>query len=273
MGGLLLSMLWYGSAAAILLSLAALVRPVRGRFLRGLCAPIATRLGTRWRAAVLFASALSLLIVLAVIPPPMTSIGQAASHLDEIAPAYHYTERHALQVDAPPERVYAAVKAVTADEIRLFRTFTAIRRFGRSGPESILDPSNDRPILDVATSSGFVLLADDPPRELVVGTVVVAPPNKRLRVLTPAVFRSLDAAGFVKATMNFRIEPAAGGSRLTTETRVTGTDGTGIRRFTPYWRTILPGSWILRVTWLQAIARRAARDAGDRPPRSASGTM
>jgi hypothetical protein len=61
----------------------------------------------------------------------------------------------------------------------------------------------------------------------------------------------------VRAFMNFRVEPEGGGSRLTTETRVVGIDAAAIRGFTPYWRTILPGSWILRVTWLQAIARRA----------------
>jgi hypothetical protein len=57
--------------------------------------------------------------------------------------------------------------------------------------------------------------------------------------------------------MNFRVQPEGAGSRLTTETRVIGTDAAAIRPFTPYWRTILPGSWILRVTWLKAIADRA----------------
>ncbi len=75
--------------------------------------------------------------------------------------------------------------------------------------------------------------------------------------MTPDLYRSLSAPGFVKATMNFRIEPDGSGSRVTTETRVHGTDTNAILRFTPYWRTILPGSWILRVTWLDAIRRRA----------------
>jgi hypothetical protein len=228
-------------------------------------------LGSRARAAMTLAAAVILMILLAVVPPPITSVGSPVSHLDEIVPVYHYAERHELQVNAPPERVYAAIRSVSASEIRFFHTFTAVRRFGRSGPESILNPSTVKPILDVATGTGFVLLADDPPREIVVGTVVVAPRNVLRRPLTPAEFRALDRVGYVKATMNFRVEPVGSESRLTTETRVTGTDPSGIRRFTPYWRTILPGSWILRVTWLQAIARRAESERGDRPP--ASGTM
>ena len=88
----------------------------------------------------------------------------------------------------------------------------------------------------MATRSGSTLRADEPPRELVVSATV---------------------ARNVTAAMNFRVEPEGTGSRLTTETRVSGADSAAIRPFTPYWRTILPGSWILRVTWLQAIARRA----------------
>jgi hypothetical protein len=128
------------------------------------------------------------------------------------------------------------MKQTTASEIALFETFTWIRRFGQPLPDTILNAPANTPILDVATRGGFALCVDDRPRELVV-TARVAPR--------------------VTAAMNFRIEADGGGSRLRTETRVVGEDAAAIRPFTPYWRTILPGSWILRVTWLNAIARRA----------------
>ena len=71
-------------------------------------------------------------------------------------------------------------------------------------------------------------------------------------------FTELAEPGIVKATMNFFVEgERAERTRLTTETRVFATDEAAARRFTPYWRTIFPGSWVLRVTWLQAIERRA----------------
>jgi hypothetical protein len=44
-----------------------------------------------------------------------------------------------------------------------------------------------------------------------------------------------------------------------TETRVFATDAVALRRFTPYWRIIFPGSAILRVTWLRAVKHRAER--------------
>ena len=54
----------------------------------------------------------------------------------------------------------------------------------------------------MATRSGFVRLVDDSPRELVIGTVVMAPPGTR-GVLTPQVFQRDLPPGFALATMNF----------------------------------------------------------------------
>src|SRR5829696_711405 len=118
-------------------------------------------------------------------------------------PEFHFREQHAIIVAAPPDRVYAAVKAVSADEIALFNLFTSIRRFGRAGPESILNAPGRQPILDVATRTGFVLLLDREPADLVIGAVVVAPPGRRgpARTLTVNDFVALTQPGFGKATL------------------------------------------------------------------------
>jgi len=58
--------------------------------------------------------------------------------------------------------------------------------------------------------------------------------------------------------MNFLVEDAGPGAMLvTTETRIYATDASARRRFAVYWRTIYPGSSLLRHTWLRAIKRRA----------------
>jgi hypothetical protein len=58
--------------------------------------------------------------------------------------------------------------------------------------------------------------------------------------------------------MNFLVEDAGPGATLvTTETRIYATDASARRRFAVYWRTIYPGSSLLRYTWLRAIKRRA----------------
>jgi len=157
--------------------------------------------------------------------------------------------------------VFAAVHAVPADEIFLFRTLTAIRRFGRPGPEGILNAPEKQPLLEVATKTTFIQLTDDAPREVVVGTVVAAPRSRRRSGrLTPEVFRKTLPAGAALAAMNFLVTAdARGGSDISTENRVYANSPSVTRQFAVYWRLIHPGSDIIRRMWLRAIKRRAER--------------
>ena len=179
------------------------------------------------------------------------------ARLDEFAPEHQFHEVHGVRVRAPRSRVYRAIQEVTAREIALFRALTWIRRLGRKGPQSILDPPPDEPVLSVATRTGFLLLADDLEAEIVVGAIVLAPPGTK-RPRTAEQFKQVADPGFAKATMSFRIEDAGDGSCfLSTETRVHATDAPARRRFGRYWTLIRPASGFLRRMWLRAIQRRA----------------
>ena len=182
------------------------------------------------------------------------------NRLAEFAPAYQFNEVHRIRIRAPRSRIYRSIKEVTAGEITLFRALTWIRRFGRAGPESILNPPSHEPLLRVATRTGFLLLADDPEREIAVGIVVIAPSGLK-RPGTPEQFRELEASGVAKAVMNFSIEDAVGDAWLvSTETRVHATDASARRKFARYWAFIRPGSGFIRRMWLRAIKRRAEAD-------------
>jgi hypothetical protein len=138
---------------------------------------------------------------------------------------------------------------------------TWIRRFGSPGTESILNAPPNEPILSVALRTSFMKLAEERDREIVLGTLVAAPPgwrpNKEKKP-TPEDFKALHAPGFALAAMNFRVEDAGKGETLlTTETRVYATDASVRRKFAAYWRTIYPGSALIRVMWLRAIRHRA----------------
>jgi hypothetical protein len=149
------------------------------------------------------------------------------------------------------------MRSVTSADIRFFRTLTTIRRLGRSGPEHILNAPATRPILDVALRTTFVLLAHDPPRELVIGTVVIKPPAAP-EIRSRDAFLASAMPGFARAAMNFHLQRVNDrNTRLTTETRVHATDARSKRRFVVYWRLIYPGSALIRREWLRAIARRA----------------
>lgn len=182
----------------------------------------------------------------------------AAARLDEFVPVWQFGEFHSRRVDAPPALVYEAMMRVRADEIFLFRTLTWIRRGGRRLPESILDAGEGAPLIDVALRGGFVLLADEPPREFVMGTVVRRPAGAR-DILGPGLFTNTPA-GYAVAAMNFVVMPVGpNASVITTETRVYASDARARRRFALYWRLIYPGSALIRRMWLRAIAKRATR--------------
>ncbi|HEX4575290.1 MAG TPA: hypothetical protein VH158_09175 [Gemmatimonadales bacterium] len=183
------------------------------------------------------------------------------TRLDEFAPVWQFREVHTIAVGAPPAATYPAIKMVTASEIRFFRVLTWVRRLGRRGPPSTLNAPADLPLLGVATGSGFLLLADEPNREVVVGIVLIAPRAAR-RSVTPVEFRAVNGRGYAKAAMNFWIEPV-GRARcvVTTETRVWAADAPTRWRFRLYWWVIRPGSGLIRRMWLRAIRQRAERVA------------
>jgi hypothetical protein len=187
---------------------------------------------TRRKGAWLFATGIASALIAVLLPATEERAKGVHAHIDEIMPRWQFEEHHEIQIDAPPERIWTAIHDVTPREIRLYQTLTTIRRFGRSSGENILNAPDTKPILEVATHSGFRVLVDDPPRELVIGAHV---------------------APQALATMNFRLD----GTHLTTETRVFAQTDEARRSFAIYWRLIRPGSGIIRRSWLEAIKRRA----------------
>ena len=190
------------------------------------------------------------------LPTSESRVERVETRLDEFVPVWQFSERHTIEIDASPDRVFDAIKRVRADEISLFRTLTWIRRGGRPRPRTILDPGSREGIIDVALKGGFVKLADDSARELVIGTVVGAPHGARGE-LSAATFKKPLPPGYALAVMNFLVKPVGPRSVVTTETRVYANSLEERRKFARYWRIIYPGSALIRRMWLRAIQKRA----------------
>lgn len=214
---------------------------------------------TRWQAASLVAAGLVIVAAGWALPAKEVRVDPPRTQLDQFVPVYQFQEFHTIRVSASKEKVYAAIKSVSADDISFFRTLTWIRRLGRSGSEGILNAPAHESILDVATRTSFLLLAEEPNHEIVLGTAVVVPRGWRpSRRPTPEDFKAVHEPGFALAVMNFLVEDAGpGASIVTTETRIYATDAAARRRFAAYWRTIYPGSALIRRMWLRAIKDRA----------------
>ena len=247
-GGMVDSYLVYLGLTLFFAGILSLLRPLRFIYIR-----------TRRLALMVAGFGFLLSLSVLLLPYRNQEAASPVTKLDEWMPRWQVGERHVLKIAAPPARVFAAIHDVTAAEILLFRTLTAIRRCGGTGPESILNAPEQKPLLDVATQTTFILLDDVAPRELVIGTIIAAP--RRVREaggLKPDLFRGTLPPGVVLATMNFLVtQDEDGGSTVATETRVCANSPAAVRRFGIYWRLIHPGSDIIRRTWLQAIARRA----------------
>ena len=130
---------------------------------------------TRRQAALVLALGFMVSVMGGSLPARETRVATPRTQLDQFAPVYQFSEFHSIRIAAPKEQVYRALKLVTADEIALFRTLTWLRRFGRPGRESIFNPSPHVPVLDVAARTSFLVLAEEPDREIVLGTLVAAP--------------------------------------------------------------------------------------------------
>jgi hypothetical protein len=194
-----------------------------------------------------------------VSAPPLV----AARRIDAFLPRYHFSEIHDIRVRASRRQTWEAIQRVTAREIRFFTTLMAIRSLpallaGRVRPDGALA----RPILEVAMRSGFVLLAETPPDELVVGTIgqFWRPTGPRLPLAGPDEFLAFDTPGYARCAMDFRLEEhAPGETRVITETRIFTPEAGVRRRFGAYWLIVHPGSAFIRRMWLAAIRRRAER--------------
>jgi hypothetical protein len=190
----------------------------------------------RRRAALPIAAGLAMTAAGLLLPARESRVERVESKLDEVMPVWEFNEVHTMHIDAPPAVVFDAVRNVRASEIALLDTLMWIRRGGRRYPARVAEARKREPMLDVATRMGFEWLANDPPREVVIGTRVVGP-----------------AYGAV----NFVVTAEGSGSRVTTETRVHAEDASARRRFAAYWSIIYPGSALIRVMWLRAVRERA----------------
>src|SRR5262249_42923660 len=100
-------------------------------------------------------------------------------------------------------------------------------------------------------------------RELVGGGILRLSSGARPKVTDSQSFLVFVEPGCAKVTLNFCVEDAGEGwSRVTTQTRILGTDRSGRRRIGAYWRGLLPRGGPIPRGLLRAIKRRAEQHWG-----------
>jgi hypothetical protein len=169
--------------------------------------------------------------------------------LDDFLPAYEFSERHSLAIEAPPERIDEALRTVSIADIPVARALWWLRRLGRPyGDASKPFVGGELPgiPLDDVEGEGVVLGLTGQFWRLRGG-------HDPERPTTAEGFLAYARPDACKAVIDFRI----GHNRLSTETRVHVADAVARRKFRRYWLVIRPFSGLIRILLLRAARRRA----------------
>lgn len=180
--------------------------------------------------------------------------------VDRYMEVFDVRSRHEIEVHAPAGVTYRAARDLDIGRSIPVMVLFAIRTLphlltGKTRPSRSIT-------LQAFLDAGFVMLEEDPPRELVMGSVgKFWRPDGGMVRLPADDFRSFDTPGFAKGILTFtvtQVGPAR--SLLATETRVACTDEAARRKFLLYWRAIGPFSALIRRLMLNEVKRTAERD-------------
>lgn len=181
--------------------------------------------------------------------------------LDRFIPTYDVVERHHIEVDAP-----AALTLETARRLDL--SGSPIIRAIFKGRELIMGAEagprrEPRGMLEDLLSFGWVVLAEVPGREIVLGAVTKPwEANPVFRSVPPEEFARFDEPAYVKIAFTLRADPTGPSTSVfRTETRALATDTFARERFRLYWSFLSPGIWLIRQMMLRPVRREAARRA------------
>jgi hypothetical protein len=177
--------------------------------------------------------------------------------IDRFLPAPEVSSRHETEVRATRARTWAAARSLDVGGSPVVRALFALRSlpgiFSRQGPERRALGTG----MDGLLRNGFVILAEAPGDEIVLGLVgrFWTPAGGIVRI-DPADFAGFDRPGYAVAAWNFTLR-GDGPVRLATETRVRCTDDAARRRFRAYWTLVGPFSGLIRKEMLRTLRRTA----------------
>jgi hypothetical protein len=168
--------------------------------------------------------------------------------IDDFLPTFDVNERHSVQVNAPVENVYLAVRHLDLSHAGISRVLFRLRGIRASASSN----------LDDFLRMGFILLGEKPNEELLLGLVGrFWTPSGGLRKMDADAFRRFDERGFARAVWNFSLTDHHGSIALQTETRVLCTDEESRRQFRRYWRIVGVFSGLIRKDILRSIKKKA----------------
>jgi hypothetical protein len=184
--------------------------------------------------------------------------------IDEWMPVYDEVTRHWIELDAPPQSVWRALRETDFTSHPVTRLLLGLRVLPsllvspRTTIERVRSARASRAVgLDAVLRTEFVLLEERAPKEIVIGvTGRFWSPVGNLSPSDPATFRDPVPEGFARATWAFELSSQGKRTTLATETRIVCGGARARRRFRLYWLIVRPFSGLIRTLILGRIRRQ-----------------
>jgi hypothetical protein len=193
--------------------------------------------------------------------PQPAAPDEADALLDRFMPEYEVVERHHMRVEAPADITLASAIDADLQSSPIVQAIFKGRQRLLRGQAAPARPA--RGIVAETTALGWVVLAEEPGREIVLGAVTRPwEADVVFRGVPPEEFLGWREPDHVKIVWNLRADPLGPrASTFRTETRVTTTDADARRKFRWYWARFSPGIRLIRRSMLGGIRCDAARRA------------
>ena len=179
--------------------------------------------------------------------------------LDMFMPVYDIAERHHVKVAAPADVTFGALMDMDLEDSALIRAiFTGRELLMGAEPDSTL---KGRSLVETTKALGWVVLAEVPGHEIVMGAVTRPwEPNVVFRGIPAEHFAAFDEPDYVKIVWTLRadgLSPMRSIAR--TETRAVATNAAARRKFRWYWARFSAGIILIREMSLCLVRKEAER--------------
>jgi hypothetical protein len=167
--------------------------------------------------------------------------------LDKYLGEYQFSERHAIEINAPAFQIIAAAAAYNPRQDPFFRRMIALREL----PSRLLQRQTAAPSFGQQNFSQL----ERNEQELVYGLIgrFWLASYGLVDIAVGPAFLGYRQPGVAKLALGYAVHPSSGGNRLVTETRIFCPDRASRLRFTPYWYAIRLVSGLIRRRMLRAI--------------------
>jgi len=182
--------------------------------------------------------------------------------IDSFAPKFDATEIHRIAINASRQSVYEVLWSADLGGSAVIKVLMLLRSMpGLIARRTQTLPRNQKVTLQTLGNSGFGLLAERAPDEVVLGiTGRFWRPTGNLSTFRRSDFDQPVPAGLARGVWNFRLsEGLDGRTILQTETRVICGDAASRRKFLAYWFVVRPFSGLIRLIMLRNVRKAAEK--------------